>query len=55
MMMRVCVLPQEVKTVHTRSRKGDTAWFADRHMQVKRKESLLYIKLVAVGIADVDL
>ena len=33
MMMRVCVLPQEVNGPQTRS-KTATAWFADRHMQV---------------------
>ena len=34
MMIRLCVLPHEVSSCQTRSKKGSTGWFEDRQMQV---------------------
>ena len=47
-MIRVCVLPREVDSVLTRSKKAATAWFVDRHMQVMKKQRVesSLIKLV---------
>lgn len=58
MMIRVCVLPQEVNSVQTRSKRSTTAWFVDRHMQVMargRVETDYFNKLILVGATGAGL
>ena len=45
MMIRVCVLPQEMNSSQTRSKKAAVAWFADRHMQVLARKCVEMIVL----------
>ena len=49
MMIRVCILPQEVNSIQTRSKKNTTAWFVDRHMQVVTREWLRMVTLMILA------